>query len=57
MICYKDMTLCEFCDTCKEGHACHRALTKERQDEADKLRLPICTFIEYPNCYEEITKC
>jgi len=53
MICYRDMTFCPFWEECKEGETCHRALTKEIQYKADKLSLPICTFVDKPDCFVE----
>jgi len=59
MICYKDMTFCKYYKECGIGHDCHRALTEEVREGADKWwgkgkdAAPICIFSEKPNCFEE----
>ena len=50
MICYKDMTFCSFYEDCDDKD-CSRALTQEVRDKADKLGLPICQFMEKPDCW------
>ena len=52
MICYRDMTFCDFHKDCKNGGICSRSLTKEVKEKADKFRLPICQFISKPTCWE-----
>lgn len=54
MIEYRDMTFCPFYIDCVEGTDCMRALTPDVEKEAEKLGLPICKFIEKPDCYKEI---
>ena len=53
MICYKDMTFCAFYWRCEEGDDCPRALTKEVTLKADGIGLPICQFMERPECFKE----
>ena len=58
MICYKDMTFCNFED-CQNfsQNKCHRAFTKELQEDADmwwgKPGAPIAFFMGKPDCFEE----
>ena len=40
---YKDMTFCSG-DGCTQFKGCFRALTKDVEDRAEKLGLPICQF-------------
>jgi hypothetical protein len=51
MICYRDMTFCRFYKECLTGKECGRALTKEVETKASKIGLPICQFIDKPECY------
>jgi len=59
MICYKDMTFCNF-ESCKKFKECNRALTKNVKDNADKWwgfgfrKAPICIFLNKPKCYEVV---
>lgn len=36
MLCYRDRWWCDRYDECKSGDTCHRSLTPEVQDAADK---------------------
>ena len=56
MLCYKDKCFCSFYLDCKCGNKCHRALTQEVIDEANKCNMPIDRFIEKPSCFWEVGK-
>ena len=51
MLCYKDMTYCDFYKQCLTGEGCDRALTKEIEAKAISKGLPICHFLEKPICF------
>ena len=52
LIHYKDQTFCPFWQECTNGECCPRALTKEVQQKADKINLPICMFVGIPfDCF------
>ncbi len=55
MICYRDMTFCNFYQICKNGYNCERALTGKIQDDAKKWwgkdGAPIAVYSEYPDCF------
>lgn len=55
MMCYRDMTFCKHYEGCRDGLACHRALTPAVQAGANawwgEPGAPIATFIEQPNCF------
>ena len=57
MICYRDMTFCTFWEECSRSEECHRPLTKEVREAAEKWwggpDYPICCFVEVPDCFEE----
>ena len=53
MICYKDITFCSFWKECKDGKTCWRALTEKVWDAAEKEGLPICQFLDKPDCFRE----
>lgn len=57
MMCYRDMTFCQFYADCKDGKKCSRALTDEVNAAADKWwgkeGAPICTFVDKPGCFNE----
>ena len=55
MICYRDKTYCSYYKDCAHGDSCHRALTPEVVDAAERMELPICQFAERPKCFEEAT--
>lgn len=55
MMCYKDMTFCEF-DDCKKWKKCDRAFTITEQQNAQKWwgkksDAPVCIFVDKPECY------
>lgn len=56
MICYRDMTFCDYHKDCKDGKDCHAALTEKVYQEAKqwfgKDGAPICRFTEHPDCFE-----
>lgn len=49
MICYRDMTFCDF--GCKS--TCKRKLTEKIKREAEDFRLPICLYVDKPACFKE----
>ena len=51
MMCYKDKTFCPYYLVCKNGHTCHRALTPEIRQQAEKEGLPIARYTDFPDCY------
>ncbi len=53
MLCYKDRTFCEFLE-CRNTD-CDRRLTPEIYKKAEELGLPICKFIEKPDCFSLLT--
>jgi hypothetical protein len=55
MLCYRDKTFCSFSD-CKEYNRCHRAITQEVKDGANRIGLPICRFVEQPDCFQEYSR-
>lgn len=61
MLCFQDMTFCK-CSKCTKWDTCHRALTKEVTDAADRWwkdcegSPPICMFTDTPECYKEREK-
>lgn len=56
MICYKDMTFCQFHSDCKKAKNCDRALTEKVKADARKRELAICIFAEQPECHEDVIK-
>lgn len=54
MFCYKDMTFCQYYETCKSGVHCSRALTPEVKDGADEYDLGISQFAEVPDCFSQL---
>lgn len=59
MICYRDMTFCEFYKDCADADECHRPLTDEVKRLADQWwgkeegGAPIAVFVEKPSCHVE----
>lgn len=57
MMCYKDMTFCEFYIKCNKGGSCYKALTPKIIKDAVKWwggeDFPIAVFVDKPDCYEE----
>ena len=56
MICYRDITLCEFYKNCKNGKKCDRALTDKIKQEAKEWmgkHAPIARFVDKPKCWEK----
>lgn len=51
MFCYRDMTFCPYSD-CKKFDSCFRALTEKVLTTAKNADIPICQFVEQPNCFE-----
>jgi len=55
MICYKDMTFCSYYNGCDEED-CDRKLTPEVEAAAEKFGLPICQFLNKPDCWVSSVK-
>ena len=47
---YRDMTWCNY-DDCSDM-TCRRRLTQAVEQAAELLRLPICQFVEQPDCFK-----
>ncbi len=56
MLCYKDMTFCEFDKECANGSCCDRALTPKIVHDADDFGLPVCLYANKPECFKDINK-
>ena len=60
MMCYRDMTFCEYTE-CKEFGKCFRSLTDEVKQKAHDWwgdiegDAPICQFAEQPDCFKDKT--
>jgi len=58
MLCYRDMTFCDF-KKCKHfDNGCPQSLTQEVRDGAVEWmgdNAPICIYSEEPECYEEMS--
>ena len=53
MLCYKDITYCEYHKKCKKGAKCYRALTQNVKKGAERTGMLIAIFAEKPECFEE----
>jgi len=51
MMCYKDMTFCNFGPLCSNWE-CDRRLTDEIKKDAEAFGLPVAVFTEFPDCFE-----
>lgn len=60
MMCYKDVTFCDYYE-CKKFKTCDRAFTEKVMDDADKWWMsnggkqgeaPVCLYCELPRCFE-----
>ncbi|MCK5219830.1 hypothetical protein KAR10_09910 [bacterium] len=49
---YNDMTFCGFWKECGSYEVCSRALTEEVVQAAVKADIPICQFLDKPDCFE-----
>lgn len=62
MLCYRDMTFCDFWRNCHGGYDCRRALTPDIHAAAAKWwgtengSAPIATFGERPKCWVSATE-
>ncbi len=54
MICYRDRTYCPFATDCAKGQTCPEALTDEIERDARFVGLPIATYKDEPECFEEM---
>lgn len=54
MMGYRDMTFCPFWKECGVyiHDGCHRAMTPGEVKSADSYGLPMCQFIEKPECFK-----
>jgi len=55
MVEYKDMTFCSFWKDCEDGKTCMRALTPAVKKDAIRVGLPICQFVEKPDCHKPVS--
>ena len=53
MLCYRDRTFCPFYTDCKHGHDCTRAEKPAVIKDADRVGLPISSWLDKPSCFEE----
>jgi len=53
MLCYKDMTFCDFYKDCKDGDNCNRSFTPKVKEDAKANDLPACCFIDKPDCFKQ----
>jgi len=53
MLCFRDRTYCSYYKNCKDGMFCKRALTQDVKVVAEKVNIPICQFLEKPDCFKE----
>ena len=56
MLCYRDMTFCQYWKICVDGDTCFRALKQQVVLNARLAGLPICQFARKPDCYKEADK-
>lgn len=58
MIGFRDKTFCGFWEECKRGQNCHRALTPQVEEAAERWwggeDAPILQFYDKPHCFEEL---
>lgn len=52
MLCYRDMTFCNYHEQCLSGKDCPRALTEDVMRGAEAHKLHISVFADHPWCYE-----
>lgn len=60
MMCFRDMTFCEFYKDCAKANECHRPLTPKVKKDAEKWAFkffkdgmaPIAVFLDKPDCHE-----
>lgn len=53
MLNYRDKTFCPFWETCNHGDNCSRKANKQLVQRAKNFGLPLCLFMDKPNCYTE----
>lgn len=55
MMCYRDMTFCDFSDCKKFGVKCNRSLTATVKQDAERWMkdAPIARYLEKPECFED----
>jgi hypothetical protein len=54
MNCYKDKTFCNFLK-CSEKD-CVERLTDKIKKDAQRFGLPICQYMDKPDCYKDVKK-
>ena len=52
MMCFRDMTFCQFYEKCAAAEECGRAYTEEIREQVAMSGLPACLFVEKPGCFE-----
>ena len=55
-MCYKDMTFCKFYENCKDKETCERVLTNKDKSIILTYEIPVCYFMERPECFKESKK-
>lgn len=50
---YRDMTFCGFYKGCVKGNLCDRALTINVRRAAKSAGIPVCRFIDRPECFSK----
>ena len=53
MLCFRDRTFCPFWGECAKGDTCDRACTPAVEKKAAEHGLPVCVFIDRPDCFME----
>lgn len=56
MLCYKDMTFCDYHKDCQFGKDCFRKLTEKIIHDANAYHLPIARYNDKPDCFKELEK-
>ena len=56
MICYNDKCYCPFWRECAAHSTCFRILSKDVEERAANLGLPIDMFMEKPECFKKQNK-
>jgi len=60
MMGFRDMTFCTHWEECTKGEICHRALTQEVHEQAERWwgspDYPIVTYVDHPkpHCFDPI---
>ena len=52
MLCYRDMTFCDYYDKCYKGEECFRALTPAVWAKSREHELEVSHFASPPECFK-----